>query len=101
MRPSFTRPATAALIAGLSIALAGCGGDTEAANEAAPNAVDANLMFEEPANDASAMESVANVSEPPPLDTNVSQPIDDTGALGETSGGDTGGNTVESNVAGM
>ena len=53
-----------------------------------------------PMNDASAMESAANVSTMPPPATNMTNSAD-TEPLGQTSGGDTGGNTVQSNVTGM
>lgn len=87
-----------ALAAGTALALAACG-DGESADNAA-NAVDSNLMFEEPANDQSALESAYNATEPMPVmdDANAGGDVD---ASGETDGGDTGGNTLESNVAGM
>ena len=53
-----------------------------------------------PMNDASAMESAANVSTMPPPTDNMTNSAD-TPPLGETTGGDTGGNTVQSNVTGM
>lgn len=94
-----TRPAIRTfLTAGAALALAACGSDGEADNAA--NTVDSNLMFEEPANDQSALESAYNATEPlpPAVDANAADDID---AAGETEGGDTGGNTLESNVAGM
>ena len=102
MRNSHVRGGSLAVIAGLSLTLAACGGgSSEATNAADANAMDANLMFEEPANDASALESVANVTETSPVTNLVDEAGNEAGPLGETSGGDTGGNTVESNVAGM
>ena len=86
-----------ALAAGAVLLLAACGREATD-NEA--NAIDSNLMFEEPANDASAMESAYNATEPMPT-TNAADPGNDIDAGRETSGGDTGGNTLESNVAGM
>ena len=93
-----TRTATRiALAAGAALTLAACGGDSA---DNAANAVDSNLMFEEPSNDQSALESAYNAAEPMPVvnDTNSGGDVD---VSGETDGGDTGGNTLESNVAGM
>jgi hypothetical protein len=100
MRDLFSRTGTAVLIAGLALAVAGCGGDTETVNEPEANLVD-NMMLEEPANDASVLESTANLAEPAPANATDETETDDTNVLGDTSGGDTGGNTVESNVSGM
>jgi hypothetical protein len=87
-----------ALAAGAALLVAACGGGDSTDNAA--NEVDSNLMFEEPANDASALESAYNATEPlpPANDVDAGEDID---AIGETSGGDTAGNTVDSNVAGM
>ena len=96
MRPFLTF----AVLAGAALAVAACGDRDEAANEAAANTLDANLTLEAPANDASALETAVPAAEPAPIANgtagNDSEPV-----LGETSGGDTGGNTVESNVSGM
>ena len=97
-----------------AIALASCGGGAEEANEAA-STIDSNVMFERIGNDASALEAAANATPVLP----ASEPANESGAtedddapsqgaseprdqpvLGETSGGDTGGNTVEGNVTG-
>lgn len=86
------------IAAGAVLFVAGCSG-TESANTAA-NDLGSNIVFEEPANDASAMESAANVSTMPPPTGNLANSAD-VQPLGETSGGDTGGNTVQSNVTGM
>lgn len=95
----------AALIAaGVSLA-AGCGGD--GAEDSNAGALDANAMLEQPANDASAMESVYNAAEPAADSTEPGNAADsdeaaeETGPAGETSGGDTGGNTLDSNAAAM
>jgi len=85
-----------ALIAGATLALAACGaGETATANSA--NEVDANAIMGEPTNDMSATEAAANAAEPLP------EPANDSGEdpLGETDGGDTGGETVETNTPGM
>lgn len=87
--------AKAAMIAGAALALAACGGEP-AVNNAAGNELDANMTLEEPANDASAMEAAGNAAEAPAPDGNAAED-----AAGETDGGDTGGNTLESNVSGM
>ena len=99
MRDLLTRSARLAIVTGACLFVAGCGGGGEAANDAAVNAMDSNLMIDEPANDASAMESAVNAPEPMPV-TNAGE-TDTNDVLGETDGGDTGGNTVESNVSGM
>jgi hypothetical protein len=102
MREFFTRTGTAALIAGLALAVAGCGGETDTGDEADANLMESNLILDEPANDASAMESIVNVAEPEtPVANTAENETDDSAPLGETSGGDTGGNTVDSNVSGM
>jgi len=85
-----------AILAGAALALAACSGGDTAANNATGNELDQNMMLEEPANDASAMEAVGNATEAPAETTNAAE---DT--MGETDGGDTGGNTVDSNVSGM
>ena len=102
MRDPFTTSFKAAMIAGAMLFVAACsdGGD-EAVNDAAANAMDSNLMLDEPANDASAMESAVNATEPAPVANTGNEGDDSTDVLGDTSGGDTGGNTVDSNVSGM
>lgn len=85
-----------ALIAGATVALAACGGGNKAVDNSA-NEVDANAMMGEPTNDMSAMEAAGNATEPlPPVDNGSSDNV-----LGETEGGDTGGETVETNTPGM
>jgi hypothetical protein len=85
-----------ALVAGAALAVAGCNRADTATNNVAANELDANMTMGEPANDASAMESVANTAEPaePAMTNNSSDSGSDTG-------GDTGGNNVESNTLGM
>ncbi len=102
MRRTWKKAAKAAMIAGAALALAACGDEGGEANEeAGASTADANAMLAGPGNDASAMESAANATEPAPV-ANATEPGNDTtGVLGETSGGDTGGNTVESNVSAM
>ena len=100
MRDILTRSGTAAIAVGLALAVSACGGSEEATDAGANNMIDANALFEEPANDASAMESVTNVEEPLP-EVNAGNASETNEVLGETSGGDTGGNTVDSNVSGM
>lgn len=92
------RTALRALIAaGTALGLVACSGGE---SDNAANAIDSNVMFEEPANDAGALESAYNASEPLPA-VNDSNAADDVDVRGETDGGDTGGNTLDSNVAGM
>jgi hypothetical protein len=81
-----------ALIAGAALAAAGCSRADTAANNSAGNELDANMTMGEPANDASAMESTANMAEPAAPAANET---------GSDTGGDTGGNNVESNTLGM
>ncbi len=99
MRDLSTRKIGLALLAGAVLLVGGCGGD-EATNTADANTLDANLLLDQPANDASALESAANASEPVVTDTG-NQGTDATEILGNTSGGDTGGNTVGGNVSAM
>ena len=105
MRELFTRTGGVVLVAGLALAVAACGGDTETADEAENNLIDSNMILDEPANDASAMESVGDVTQPVDVIENETgndgNDADAAETLGETSGGDTGGNTVDSNVSGM
>ena len=92
--------------------LASCGDGTSEANEATAAEADSNVMLEELGNDASALEAASNAdpiqsTEDAPDDPdssdaalpgsgNSSQPV-----FGESTGGDTGGNTVQGNVSGM
>ena len=100
MRSLVTDAGRLMMVAGAALAVAGCSSSNEEATEAADvNALDANLMLEQAGNDASAMESVANVSEPT-VTTNAGEGGNATDVLGETSGGDTGGNTVDANRSG-
>jgi hypothetical protein len=87
------------IIAGSALFVAACGGGSETTvNQGAANDLESNMMLDTPGNDASAMESVDNLAEPMPT-ANLGEA--EANVLGETSGGDTGGETVDSNVAGM
>lgn len=85
------------IVAGSALFVASCGGAEAPVAENAANELESNLILDAPANDASALESVETIEAPPP-------PVANLGAdevLGETTGGDTGGNTVDNDVAGM
>jgi len=83
-----------ALIAGAALGLAACGGGEKASDNVA-NDIDMNTSME-PLNDQSAMEAVTNAPEPmPEPQTNGADNV-----LGDTDGGDTGGEVV-SNTPGM
>lgn len=84
------------IIAGSALFVAACGGAETAVDENAANDVESNMLLDAPGNDASALESVAPVDTAPPVAN-----LGDDEVLGETSGGDTGGNTVDNDVAGM
>ena len=84
---------------GCALLAAGCGRQ-QATTVNVTNEVSVTNDLAMPMNDASAMESTANVSTMPPPTTNMGNSAE-TDALGQTSGGDTGGNTVQSNVTGM
>ena len=84
------------IVAGAALLVAGCGTGDDTANLADANALDANLMLDEPGNDASAMESAVNATEP--VEANSSEGGND--LLGEARDGDTGGNRIESNASG-
>ena len=99
MRISFNLASRLAFMAGAALLAAGCSGGNNATTENNLSATDANMMMEQSGNDQSAMESAANVTEPTPAEANESS--QDNSVLGDTSGGDTGGNTVDSNVSGM
>lgn len=83
---------------GCALLAAGCSRQA-ATNNMTTNATGIVNDMATPMNDASAMESAANVSTMPPP-SNLSNSAD-VQPIGETTGGDTGGNTVQSNVAGM
>lgn len=93
MRDLFTRSGTLLLAAGAALLVAACsdGGDTT--NDAEANNLDANLLLDQPVNDASAMESAVNATDPVVTETG-NQATDTPPVLGNSSGGDTGGNTV-------
>jgi hypothetical protein len=95
MRNPFLNRAAIAAMAGAAL-LAACSGSESTDNAAANDA--GNIMFEEPANDASALETAANATEMVPLGNDATMTTEEP----ETSGGDTGGNTMAGNdVAGM
>jgi hypothetical protein len=82
-----------AFVFGAGLALAGCGGNETATNTANLDNLDANAILEAPGNDASAMEAAVNAPEPVAT-TNAGEASNSTEVLGETEGGDTGGNTM-------
>lgn len=94
MRTHFTAATRLAMLAGAALIVTACSG-SESASNVTDNAAD-NMLLEEPANDAGALESAANASEMVPLD-NAANTVE----APTTSGGDTGGNSLESNVTGM
>lgn len=89
--------AKAVIVAGAALSLAACGGEASV-NYDAGNELEANSSFDALGNDASAMEAAGNAGEPVPApdDNAAGDDVD-----GETEGGDTGGNNVESNTVGM
>ena len=98
MRQVGNQTARLTIVLGAALIVAGCGGGEDATNAADTNTLDANLLLDQPANDASALESAVNATEP--VVTEGNEQGNATDVLGETSGGDTGGNTVETNVSG-
>lgn len=99
MRDLLTRGGTLALATGAALLVAGCGGSGDAGNATDTEALDANVLLEQPVNDASALESAVNATDPVVTDTG-NQAADAPAVLGNSSGGDTGGNTV-GNVSAM
>jgi len=87
-----------ATIAGAALFVAACGGHGADTANTAANDLDSNLIVDQTGNDASAMESVANMPEPAPV-ANVDTTAND--AAAGPSGGDAGADPVDSNVAGM
>lgn len=86
------------IIAGSALFVAACGGGSETTvNQGAANDLESNMMLDTPGNDASAMESVGNLAEPLPT-ANLGEAEAN---MADDAGGDTGGETVDSNVAGM
>jgi len=78
--------------------LAGCNSRPAATTNTANTNI-GNMTMDAPMNDQSAMESATNAGLAAPPPANSSNSSGD--VLGETRGGDTGGNTVQSNVTGM
>ena len=109
--PSLAALKLSTLAAAASL-LASCGGASEQANEAAaPTEADSNVMLQQLGNDASALEAAGNaapIEEPAMSETNQTSDSSSNGSagdsaqpvLGETRGGDTGGNTVQGNTTG-
>lgn len=94
MRTLIVTAGRVAMLASAALIVTACSG-SESTSNTADNVAD-NMLLEEPANDASALESAANATEPLPFD-NAANLVE----APATSGGDTGGNSVESNVTGM
>lgn len=92
------RTISIAVLAGTALLASACGSRDQATTNTG-NDLGSNLLLDQPMNDASAMESATNATLPPPA-ANTSNAVD-ADALGDTSGGDTGGTTVQSNVSGM
>ena len=96
MRKLLLNTARVAALATAALAVAACSGSESTDNAVANDA--GNLILEEPANDASALESAANATEIVPLGNEADMPAE----TPETTGGDTGGNSQQGNdVAGM
>ena len=87
------------LALGAALLIAGCGGGEDTTNAAGANVLDANLMLDLPVNDASAMESAANATDP--VATNSGEDGNAAENVGETQGGDTSGNSADRNVSAM
>jgi hypothetical protein len=107
-------------LAAAAATVSACSGDPTANSQASE--ADSNVMFEELGNDASALEAAGNADlAPPPTAGNAAAPSSSTAAtpapapapnppptageseepiLGQTKGGDTGGNTV-GNISGL
>jgi hypothetical protein len=82
-----------ALVAGALLALSACNRHPTV-NNITTNDLSANMSMTAPANDASAMESVANTTQAGPASNSASNSSRDTGAGVST-------NNVESNTVGM
>ena len=95
MRDNLIRAGGWTIIAGTALLAAGCGRGDDATTAADVNALDDNLMLDQPGNDADALETAVNAAEPVIDAGNAA--ANATGVLGNTSGGDTGGNVVDRN----
>jgi hypothetical protein len=96
MRNLHLTSARVAALAAAALAVAACSGSESSDNVVANDA--GNLILEEPANDASALETAANATEMVPLGNEAEMAPE----TPETTGGDTGGNSQQGNdVAGM
>ena len=100
MRKLGTLTSRMAIVLGAGLTLAGCGGNETTTNAADLNSLDANAILQTPANDASAMESAVNAVEPVTDTGNTGEASNASDVLGESEGGDTGGNTMDSNTSG-
>jgi hypothetical protein len=85
------------LVTGAALAVAACG-SRPAATNVATNAASVANDLNTPMNDASAIETTTNAGITPPA-SNLANSTE--APIGPTRGGDTGGNTVQSNIAGM
>ncbi len=105
----------AALALAISV-LPSCGGTTEANNDASAAESDSNVMLEQLGNDASALEAAgaATPTDQAPIEktegtsetssngtSTAGNEGSDQPVLGESKGGDTGGNTVQGNTTGL
>ncbi len=100
MRACLSTTTRLALIAGAALAVAACGGSggESVVSENVADDAESNLFLDAPGNDASALESVTPVEPLPPV-ANVGEELEP--VAGETTAVDSGGNTVDSDVAGM
>ncbi len=102
-----------ALVAASALALSACGASDESENQAIDE-VDPNIMFEQLGNDASALEAAGQADPLAPAPEDGADSGDDPSSseaptsngseapvLGETSGGDTGGNVAQGNSTGQ
>lgn len=82
--------------AAAALLIAACSGGGDSTNNAAASDLDSNMMTDMPANDASALETAANATEPLP-EANATTETD-----APAPGGETGDEATEGNdVAGM
>ncbi len=96
MRDRISATLRISIAAGAALLVVACSGGGDSANTAATNDLDSNMMLDVPANDASAMETAVNATEPEPVTGNAATDS------GGDAGGDTGGNAADGNdVAGM
>ena len=102
------RALTVALVSAASAAVTGCNNEADPAETQGAVQADPNIMLGPLGNDASTMEAVGQLPLADPMSEEANASTNSGGndngdqpVLGETEGGDTGGNVIQGNVSGQ